>query len=140
MNLNFSDFITRMRRAKVSIKESEMCILFCRQEALQTIDYQKKSNLAMLMFNLICDTAELGTSQWEEDMRTIVSLYPQTILLLGKEFVLQQALINTKKAAGISEAFCADIFVEAEQLEALETGSWQPNAALFVPDVFDEEN
>lgn len=140
MNLNFSDFITRMRRAEVSIKESEMCILFCRQEALQTIDYQKKSNLAMLMFNLICDTAELGTSQWEEDMRTIVFLYPPTAFLFERKFVLQQALINTEKVAGISEAFCADIFTEAEQLEALETGNWQPNAALFVPDVFDEEN
>lgn len=140
MNLNFSDFITRMRRAEVSTKESEMCILFCRQEALQSLDYMQKSNLAMLMFNLICDTTELGTSQWEEDMRTIVSLYPQTAFLLGRKSVLQRVLINTEKAARISEVFCADIFVEAEQLEALETGIWQPNAALFVPDVFDEEN
>lgn len=140
MNLNFSDFITRMRRAEVSIKESEMFIMFCRHEAWQSVDYQQKSNLAILMFNLICDTAELGSSQWEKDMRTIVSLYPQTALLLGRKFVLQRALHNTEKVIELSETFSANIWEEIEQLEALENGDWQPNEAFFTPDNFDKEN
>ena len=120
MNLNFSDFIIRMREARVSIKESEMFI--------------------MLIFNLICDASGLGTSQWEKDVQTAVTLYPCTARLFDKNFVIKQALLNRKKVAELSEALSAKIWEEAEQLEALENGSWQPNLAFFTPDAFDEEN
>ena len=140
MKLKFSDFIKRMRRAEVSIKETEMFIMFGQHEAWQSVDYRQKSDLAKLMFNLICVTAELGSSQWEKDMQTIVSLYPQTALCLGKKFVFQRALLNTDKVIELSKAFFANIWEETQQLEALENGNWQPNAALFVPDNFEEEN
>ena len=140
MNLNFSDFIIRMRKAKVSIKESEMFIMFCYNEAQETTDYCLKSNLGMLVFNLICDASGLGTSQWEKDMRTLVALYPADSSRFNKHFVRKRLAVNRRKVARLSEKFCADILAEAEQLEALENGSWQPNEALFASDNFDEEN
>ncbi len=140
MNLNFSDFIIRMREARVSIKESEMFIMFCWKEAFQSIDYREKSNLGMLIFNLICDASGLGTSQWEKDVQTAVTLYPCTARLFDKNFAIKQALLNRKKVAELSDALSAKIWEEAEQLEALENGSWQPNLAFFTPDAFDEEN
>ena len=109
--------------------------MFAQLEAAQTTDFQEKYNWGYLIENLIFDTQELGSSQWEKDLTLVLSLYPQTFFLLGKRFVFQRSFINNEVVAEQMDAFGAEILEEAAQLEALQNGTWCPNKERFTRDI-----